>query len=382
MPGPDIIFTNARVVLADRVLPCGTVRVVGGRIAGIDEAPTRSAGAIDLCGDMLIPGLVELHTDHLEVHVEPRPSVRWNMHSAVLAYDAQIATAGITTVFDCHRVGFDADMPSDHMPALEAARTIAEVGAAGHLRAEHFAHLRCEVCSHNVLTGAEAMIASARIDLMSLMDHTPGHRQFRDIDKLRVYYRGKRGMTDDRLDAFFAERLRLHERNSVGHRQRLVELAHTHRIALASHDDTTLDHVEESRRDGASIVVGNSAIEAAAASHRAGIAVMMGAPNVVRGGSHSGNVAAEDLARRGTLDILSSDYIPASLLLAAFQLPQRIATITLPQAIAMVTATPARAAGFTDRGEIRSGARADLVRLAESDVPIVREVYREGRRVV
>ena len=108
----------------------------------------------------------------------------------------------------------------------------------------------------------------------------------------------------------------------------------------------------------------------------------MGAPNVVRGGSHSGNVAAEELARDGTLDIFSSDYVPASLLQAAFALPERVRSISLPQAVQMVSATPARAVGLGDRGQIAPGLRADLVRVQTVRVPIVREVYREGRRIV
>ncbi len=151
---------------------------------------------------------------------------------------------------------------------------------------------------------------------------------------------------------------------------------------LASHDDTTLEHVAESVADGARIAEFPTTCEAAAASHAAAIAVMMGAPNLVRGGSHSGNVAAEDLARDGTLDILSSDYIPASLILAAFELARRVPGIELPQAIATVTLNPARAVGLDDRGAIAAGKRADLVRVHMSGIPVVRTVWRGGHRVV
>lgn len=378
----SFVLTDARLVLADRIVERGWLAVADGRIAELGEGRPPERG-ISLGGDTLIPGLVELHTDHLEPHLQPRPKVFWNVGSAVLAYDAQIATAGITTVYDCLRVGTDGDNPDpDLTPLFDTAAALRDLGAGGYLRAEHRMHLRCEVCSTNVITAAEQVLARFPVGIMSLMDHTPGQRQFRDVEKLAIYYKGKLGYTDEQLKTFFDTRLALFERNSVAHHRRLVALAQAHGIALASHDDTTLEHVAASVADGAVIAEFPTTVEAAAASHAAGIAVMMGGPNVVRGGSHSGNVAAEELARAGTLDILSSDYVPASLMLAAFELPQRVPQISLAASIAMVTAAPAKAVGLTDRGVLAVGTRADLVHVhVEGSVPVVRVVWREGRRV-
>jgi alpha-D-ribose 1-methylphosphonate 5-triphosphate diphosphatase len=213
------------------------------------------------------------------------------------------------------------------------------------------------------------------------MDHTPGQRQFRDIEKLRTYYRGKLSMSESELDVFFAERIALREANSDRHRRAIVERARKAGIKLASHDDTTLEHVAESLGDGVAIAEFPTTAEAARASAEGGIAVMMGAPNIIRGGSHSGNVAAIELARAGTLDVLSSDYVPASLLHAAFELPRLVAGLSLPAAIATVTANPAAAAGLDDRGVIEAGRRADLVRVHRGPVPVVRGVWRGGVRV-
>src|SRR5262249_2862942 len=160
-------------------------------------------------------------------------------------------------------------------------------------------------------------------------------------------------------DALFGERIRLHERNAERHRRALVAMARENKIVLASHDDTTLAHVEESVVDGARIAEFPPTREAAAASHAAGMAGMIGPPTLVPSGSPSGNVAAEELAQEGTLDIFSSDYIPASLILAAFDLAARVPRITLPEAIATVTLNPARAVGLDDRGAIAVGKRAD-----------------------
>lgn len=231
----------------------------------------------------------------------------------------------------------------------------------------------------------EAALLAGRPDvrLMSMMDHTPGQRQFRDPEKLRTYYRGKKGgLTDAELEALFAKRRRYHAAHAADNHRALVALAHSHVTPLASHDDTTDQHVAQALTDGVSIAEFPTTREAAEALHAAGIRVLMGAPNLVRGGSHSGNVASLDLARGGILDILSSDYVPSSLLMAAMRLPEIAQAIDLPAAIRTVTKTPAEAVGFYDRGEITPGKRSDLIRVASAgNVPVVRSVWRCGRRV-
>ena len=153
-------------------------------------------------------------------------------------------------------------------------------------------------------------------------------------------------------------------------------------ITVASHDDATLDHVAEAVRFGVRLAEFPTSIEAAQASHKAGMSVLMGAPNVVRGGSHSGNIAASDLARAGVLDVLSSDYVPFSLIQAPFVLADEIDELDLATAIRLVTSTPAKTVGLDDRGSLAAGKRADLVRVRrDSGIPVVREVWRQGQRV-
>lgn len=381
------ILENAVLVLPDRVVEQGWVAVAGGVIAEIGEgaAPVQGMGAsrLDVAGDHIVPGLVELHTDHIENHFIPRPKVRWHALSAVMAYDAQIASAGITTVFDSLRVGTDFDLGSMGNDDLwQLSDAIAKASEAGYLRAEHRTHLRCEISSSDVLDQAESYASRHAVHLVSLMDHTPGQRQFRDIGIWKTYYMGRSDASDAEAEKLIAWRRDLHDRNAVKHRRALVAFARRNGAVLASHDDGTEDHVAEAVSDGVAVAEFPTTMEAAHASHQAGIQVMMGGPNVVRGGSHSGNIAAEQLAREGILDLLSSDYVPASLLMAAYDLPRRVLEITLPQAIATVTRNPAIAAGLNDRGEVAVGKRADLVRVHVTDgLPVVREVMRAGRRV-
>ena len=382
LPGDRVLFANATIVAADRVFK-GHAAVEGGRIVEVGEGgETRSA--IDFDGDYLLPGLVELHTDHLEAHYMPRPAVMWHAGSAVLAYDAQIAAAGITTVFDSFRVGMDefesrAGLGEKFVPLVDAMQKAA---AAGLLRSDHLTHLRCEVPAPNVVGFLTEFLATNAAQLISLMDHTPGQRQFRDLDKYFTYYSGKSGRSLAEMDELVQQRQKVGARRARENRPRIVELAKAQGVALASHDDTTLEEVALAHSEGIAIAEFPTTIEAAVASRAVGMATVMGAPNVVRGGSHSGNASAQELAEAGQLDILSSDYVPAALLMAAFRLADAPRVGGLPGAIRLVSKTPAEATGLHDRGEIAVGRRADLLRVVMHDgEPVVRAVWREGRRV-
>jgi alpha-D-ribose 1-methylphosphonate 5-triphosphate diphosphatase len=234
-----------------------------------------------------------------------------------------------------------------------------------------------------VVTETRELMERADVRLLSLMDHTPGQRQFRDEAKLRDYYRGKSGgMTDAELDVLFARRIACQAAYAETNQREIVALARARNTPLASHDDTTPAHVDEAIRDGVAIAEFPTTVEAAQALHAAGIRVLMGAPNLVRGGSHAGNVATAELARIGALDVLSSDYVPASLLMAALALPAAVPAIGLAAAVRMVSKTPAEAVGLTDRGEIAVGKRADLIRVrVAGGVPAVRCAWCGGRRV-
>lgn len=375
----ELVLTNARIVLADRIM-VGTVQVDGGIITDIGE---RSRTGLDLDGDYLIPGLVELHTDHLETHYAPRPKVRWHPVAAVQAHDAQIAASGITTVFDAIRVGIDehADMGASELRVLADAITAGV--EAGRLRADHLIHLRCEVSAPDCLESFEAIMDHKLVRLASLMDHAPGQRQFASLAAYKTYYQGKLKMSDAALAEFTARRNQESATYSQRHRQALAALSHARGIVLASHDDATSAHVDEAVALGIAIAEFPTTMEAAQSSRDAGLAILMGGPNVVRGGSHSGNVSARDLAAAGLLDVLSSDYIPFSMLQSAFCLVDEVAGIDLPKAISFVTRRPAHAAGLTDRGEIAIGKRADLVHLRiEDGIPIILTVWRAGRRVI
>lgn len=377
----DLIVAHARIVTAEAVLT-GSLAVAGGRIADLDRDDSLPAGAVDFEGDYLLPGLVELHTDHLERHYTPRPGVRWPAVTAVMAHDAQVAAAGITTVFDALAL-VGGRNGEDRLETLRPmVDGIRQAQAGKMLRAEHFLHLRCEVTELNVLELFEPFRDDPLVQFMSVMDHAPGHRQFADLAKYREIYKGMLGMTDAQLDAQTAERIAASRTHGVTNRDALAAIGRGRGLPIASHDDETVAHVEEAAALGMVVSEFPTTLTAARAARQHGLQILMGAPNLVRGGSHSGNVSAGELAREGLVDILSSDYVPVSLLHGAFTLAEGEHGIGLPQALATVTVNPARAAGLEDRGRIEPGLRADLLRVRLVDgVPVVRAVWREGERV-
>lgn len=379
-------LANARLVLAGEVVS-GSLQVQDGRIVSMDQGADVPTGAVDLQGDFLLPGLVEIHTDNFERHLMPRPKVQWAELPALLAHDAEIAAAGITTVFDALGVG-EADTESLRGTAWNGVvSTLGNCARHGLLRADHLLHIRCELPAPNTIDLFEPFIDHPLVRLISLMDHTPGQRQWENIDHARVYYIGKKGWSEEKFVRKVAEAAEMQERYALPHRRHFVDYAQQRGIALASHDDTTLAHVQQAHDEGVSVCEFPTTELAARAARERGMATVMGGPNVVRGGSHSGNVAASHLARLGLLDILSSDYVPGSLLTAALQLVDE-GHMTMPQAVATVSHNPARAVGLNDRGEIAIGLRADLVQVRVVEVAdghhhaVVRAVWREGRRVL
>lgn len=376
----ELVLHNAKIVLENEIL-LGSVVIRDGKIADLSEGSV--AGGEDFEGDYLIPGLIELHTDHLEGHYMPRPRVRWNPLAAVLAHDAQIATSGITTVLDALRIGLEDDAEMTAAETRKLADAIEDSVIQDRLRADHYFHLRCEVSVANCLEGFGHFQDDSRVRLASLMDHAPGQRQFVSLETYSYYYQRKLKLSDEEFNIFCEKRMAQSAANSAPQRKAIADICRERGIVLASHDDATAAHVDEAVEQGINVAEFPTTLEAATASKHAGLSVLMGAPNVVRGGSHSGNVSARELIEHGHLDILSSDYIPFSLIQSTFFLSETVDGISLPDAIRLVTKNPAKAVGFEDRGVIEIGKRADLVRVrVDEHIPVVRTVWREGRRVV
>ncbi len=374
-------LANARLILPGGELH-GRISFRGGEIVEIAPGGAVPDGAVDCERDIVTAGLVELHTDNLERHIRPRPSADWPHAAAIVAHDAELAGCGITTVFDAIRVGSIEGKGGMGWTryARQLATELLSLRASGALKISHHMHLRAEICSHSLAEELAEFGPDDRIGILSLMDHTPGQRQFADIDQYRTYMMGKHGLSAAKFAEHVETRQALGERVREAHERAAVDAAQRFGAVLASHDDTTAGHVARSAAHGIALAEFPTTEEAARACRQHGIAVMMGAPNLIRGGSHSGNVSAAELAEADLLDIVSSDYVPSALLYSATRLAELWKD--WPRAMATVSTAPARAAGLMDRGQLAEGMRADLVRFrAIGGVPVLHGVWSAGARV-
>ncbi len=374
-------LAQARIVTPEGVID-GAVDIEGGVIAALRPG-ARPAGAADLAGDFLIPGIVDVHTDHVEAHVFPRAGVQWDFLNALMAHDAVVIAGGTTTVLDSLCVGASMKRPERRDLLVPLVAALERGRAEGLFRADHLLHLRCEICDPDTIALTDATITSPLVRLVSVMDHTPGDRQ--SLDPERWLGRMAKDMALEMTEAraAMAELLDRSARVGAEVRAHVVARARAAGLRLMSHDDRTPAQVDQARAEGATVSEFPTTLEAAAHARAQGLAVVMGAPNLLRGGSQSGNVSLRALLEADLCDVLSSDYIPRSPLDAAFaigfdaSLPQDLA-----RAIAMVTEAPARLAGLTDRGRIAPGLRADLVQVRRTGAHNhVVAVWREGRRV-
>ena len=374
------IIQNARIITPNEEFT-GSVLIENGLIRSVDRGATSLPAAEDWAGDWLMPGLVELHTDNLEKHLVPRPGVLWNAHSAMTVHDAQCAAAGITTVLDSVVIG-DLD---EGGPRCQTQHTsiaaLHQCRDEGLMRVEHLLHLRCELSAPDVLEVFHQYADDPLLKLVSVMDHTPGQRQWRDLKSYRRYAERNVRYSDAEFEAMIAQRKADQQAYAIPHRQVIVQASRARQLPLASHDDTLLSDIALAVQEGVAISEFPTTVAAAQAAREAGMAIIMGGPNMVKGGSHSGNVSATELAQLDLLDIFSSDYVPSSLLLATFMLGS-LEGWTLPKAVRTVTRNPARAIGMSDRGEVAAGQRADILRVRMNRVgmPHVMETSLAGKR--
>ena len=376
----SLIIRNATIVATEDCF-IGTVLIEDGVIRRVDRGDTGVLAAQDWAGDWLMPGLVELHTDNLEKHLVPRPGVFWDAHSAMTVHDAQCAAAGITTVLDSVVIG---DMDQGGARAQTQHSAIAALHQCrdeGLMRIEHLLHLRCELSAPDILSVFDRYARDPLLRLVSVMDHTPGQRQWRDLVSFRRYAERNQRFSDAEFDAVIAQRRTDQQAYAIPHRAAIVEASRALQLPLASHDDTLVADVEAAVGEGVTMSEFPTTVAAAQAARQHGMAIIMGGPNMVKGGSHSGNVSASELAKSDLLDIFSSDYVPSSLLLATFMLTG-LDGWSLPKAVRTVTLNPARAIGLQDRGQVAVGQRADLlrVRMNRAGMPSVLQTLYGGQR--
>jgi alpha-D-ribose 1-methylphosphonate 5-triphosphate diphosphatase len=384
-------IVNAAVILPDQILDNGAVLVRDGHIDEVAPAAAalrdQAAPRIDAEGAYLLPGLIELHNDGYEFEMNPRPGANLPLPLAFDTFERRLAGAGVTTEF--HAISF-MDRPSTGRSVSNAERAsayLAELREDGFRPVDHQILHRLDVWSPSVLDTVFASVDRMPVRYLSLNDHTPGQGQFRDIDgyiaRMKAYEETRgtqplnvegmlktiadRNADTSTLPAIYARLRTEHERKP---------------LVIATHDDDSVEKVDLGWSLGATVAEFPVTVEAGRRQRELGMPILVGAPNIVRGGSQSGNLDARELIQLGLADIICADYHVPSLLPAAFRLVDE-GLRDLPSAVRMLTLNAARAVGLADRGAIEPGLQADLVlaRLSRSGFPRIEQVYRRGRSV-
>lgn len=353
-------INNAKVVTPDRVIERASLILEEGRIAGISSHPERSGETLDAAGRYVLPGLVDLHSDAVEKQLEPRPGVTLPQELAFLEIDRYFASSGITTGF--HAISFMEDRNRSLARGRALCAMISGFRPEGSVR--HELHLRCELPEEASLDVIEELLRIHPVKIISIMDHTPGQGQFRDLEWFRRYWRDSVGVDEGRISAAIAEAGSVEYRLAFDRVERVASAALKNGATLASHDDDTVERVEALAGHGVRVSEFPVTAGAARQARELGLKVCMGAPNALRGTSSGGNLSALEAIKSGLVDALCSDYYPPSMLQAAFKLAgERL--LDLPAAVRLVSAGPASAAGLAGRGEIRESAAADLLVVGE-----------------
>ncbi|MFC7078614.1 alpha-D-ribose 1-methylphosphonate 5-triphosphate diphosphatase [Haloarcula halophila] len=366
-----VAVVGGRLVTPDAVIE-GGVRIEGDRIVDVGDVDTDADTVIDVDGRLVLPGLIDLHGDDIEGHLHPRSGARMDIPLALASADRANVAAGITTKF--HAISFEQDEAADRSPELAAALTDAISGTTD-LLADHRLHARCEVTQKRCVEAVLDVVDNGDADLVSVMSHVPGKGQFRDVETFREYYENADDRTVEEAEELISERTDIPVATIRERIDRVVERAHAAGAVTASHDDENPEAVRRLAASGVDITEYPITLETAKAAADEEMTTAMGAPNLVRGGSQWGNLATAEGIDAGVVDTLVADYHPPSLLASVFVDTGE----SLPERVARVSATPADAAGFSDRGRIEAGGRADLIVVDREPAPTVTSALVAGR---
>lgn len=331
--------------------------------------------AVDLGDKKIVAGIVDLHSDAIEKEIEPRHGATFPVELAIAELDKKLSMAGVTTMF--HAIGFE-ENPKKKRSLEFAKHQIEEIYEANkkHLGVDNFVHARFELSATDAVEPIKELIDLGKIQLLSLMDHSPGQGQFKTLDKFKTYYSNYYGLNDDEVQDVVNKKLNKDE-DKIND---LINHAKKHNMTLLSHDDDCKEKLQGLLDIGVKISEFPLDLEVAKFAVEKGIATGMGAPNIVRGGSQSGNIAAIELVREGVCKYLCSDYHPTSMLQAVYRMREDV-NLPLEKGFAMVTSTPAAYANLDDRGVIAEGKRADIIVIDDTNIPKVVLTLKDGESI-
>jgi len=368
-------LTNARIILKDSIIENGSVLISKGQIFAINPDSIEADEVIDLKGKTLMPGMIDLHCDALEKEVEPRPNVHFPLDFACAQADKRNAAAGITTVYHALSFAHEELGVRNNDFAADIARAVHDWRPHGLV--DNRVHCRYEITDETGAPVLKKLIEDDTMHLISMMDHTPGQGQFKDMAAYKNYLTQTYKKTADEVNVIVERKLEAAS-GAFLRMEELAQAAHAAGISVASHDDDSLERIETMNNIGADISEFPITLEAAKAAKETGMSTIFGAPNILRGKSQSGSVKAIEAIHEGVADCLCADYSPASLIVAIFKIPE-LSDLDFPAAVRLVTSNPAKAAKLDDRGEIAIGKRADLIVVdTPAGLPQVSQVWCNG----
>ena len=379
-----ILIRNGNVVTPDQILAGHDVRIGDGRIVGIGVGLAVRDGdtVIDAAGAWVAPGFVDLHSDYIERVTAPRPTSLMNFTLALRVAERELLTHGITTMF--HSLSFYGrnDFGANPVRSVENSRRLIDLIERSHEsehQIRHRFHARFEIDNLERVDELKNLITAGKVHLLSLMDHSPGQGQYRDLELYKIILQGYRKLGEGEVEAIIAES-RGRAKVPFETLREMAALARAQGISVASHDDDTVAKLDVVQGLGSNISEFPITLEVAREARRRGLETVAGAPNVLLGGSHSGNLSAAEAVSEGSVDILCSDYYPAAMLHSVFQL-HRNNGLPLIDAFRLVTLHPARAVGLAeDLGSVETGKKADLlvIRTLQDGTPYVETALVDG----
>ncbi|RXJ70313.1 alpha-D-ribose 1-methylphosphonate 5-triphosphate diphosphatase [Halarcobacter ebronensis] len=367
------ILRSTNVLIDEKFIPADLV-IQGEFIQRVDEYGANKI-AVDLGDKKIVPGIVDLHSDAIEKEIEPRPNATFPVELAISELDKKLSMAGVTTMF--HAIGFE-ENPKKRRSIELAIHQIEEIFHANekHLGLDNFVHARFELSSSEAVEPIKEVINKGMVKLVSLMDHSPGQGQFKNLETFKAFYGKHYGLDDEDIKAVIDKKMNKNEEKI----NELISFVNAKGITLLSHDDDCMQKLDGLLKLGVKISEFPLSLEVAKYAVDKGIATGMGAPNIVRGGSQSGNIAAIDLVKEGVCKYLCSDYHPTSMLQAVYRM-KKDANLDIAKGFSMITSTPAKYANLDDRGELKEGKRADIIVIDDTNIPKVILTIKDGESI-
>lgn len=361
------IIHKGKIITEETILEGYAVVVEGEIIQSIIPQETVSAYTdaqlIDARGGYISPGFIDIHSDYIETIASPRPTSMMDFNISLREAEKILISHGITTMF--HSLSFYREDVFTHKPMRNPNNIQRMVDAIDATHKElhlirHRMHARFEIDNVNEIDTLVKNIEDGKVHLLSFMDHTPGQGQYRNLEVYRETLKGYRDISDDDVNVLIAERQSTEFLTSEKIKE-VADIAISKGIAIASHDDDKIQKLELVKSFGTTISEFPITLEVAKKAKEIGLHTIVGAPNVLLGGSHSGNLSAAEAVANDCVDILCSDYYPAALLHAIFDLHEKHGS-DLHKTFMMVSLNPAKAVKMDDElGSIKPGKKADIL---------------------